>query len=315
MEQPTPKPDHKPNATDSSHAPNGDSNNTEALEKVSPGSDSQPSSEILTERAASTRNMKKSVHWSPDLVTEPTFDSSPKESPSNPEIHSSLSYSDSSLSYSDSSSPYSDSSSPSSDSSSPSSDSSSSVTEKVDVVKNVLGRWGRKLGEATRKAETLAGNTWQHLKTNPSFAEAALGRIVQGTKVLAEGGYDRLFLRTFDTVAGEHLQNYFACYLSTSAGPVMGVVYISSAKLAYCSDNPLSYKSDNQREWSFYKIVIPLYQLKAVNPSSNNANPAEKYIQLISADNQEFWFMGFLNYESAVECLQKAFEANKLQSQ
>ena len=34
----------------------------------------------------------------------------------------------------------------------------------MDTVRNVLGRWGRKVGEATRKAETLAGNTWQHCK-------------------------------------------------------------------------------------------------------------------------------------------------------
>ncbi|KAF1861742.1 hypothetical protein Lal_00026172 [Lupinus albus] len=234
MEQPTPEPERKSNLKDSSHAPNGESNNTGALEMISPGSDSQPSPDILMERAATPGNTKMSVHWSPDLVTEKsTFDSTPNESNSNPNPDSSLSSSDSSLS---------------------SSDSSSSVSEKVDIVKNVLGRWGRKVGEATRKAETLAGNTWQHLKTNPSFADAAVGRIVQGTKVLAEGGYDRIFLRTFDIVAGEHLQNYFACYLSTSAGPVMGVVYISSAKLAYCSDNPLSYQSDNQTEWSYYKV-------------------------------------------------------------
>lgn len=30
------------------------------------------------------------------------------------------------------------------------------------TVRNVLGRWSKKVGEATRKAETLAGNTWQH---------------------------------------------------------------------------------------------------------------------------------------------------------
>lgn len=32
----------------------------------------------------------------------------------------------------------------------------------MENVKGVLGRWGRKMGEATRKAEDLAGNTWQH---------------------------------------------------------------------------------------------------------------------------------------------------------
>lgn len=26
----------------------------------------------------------------------------------------------------------------------------------------MLGRWGKKVGEATKKAEDLAGNTWQH---------------------------------------------------------------------------------------------------------------------------------------------------------
>ncbi|XWS33382.1 hypothetical protein CRYUN_Cryun22dG0077300 [Craigia yunnanensis] len=93
----------------------------------------------------------------------------------------------------------------------------------MDTVRNALGRWGRKVGEATRKAEDLAGNTWQHLKTSPSFAEAAMGRIARGTKVLVEGGYEKIFRQTFEIVPEEQLQNSFACYLSTSAGPVMGV--------------------------------------------------------------------------------------------
>ncbi|MBA0643512.1 hypothetical protein Goklo_027799 [Gossypium klotzschianum] len=130
----------------------------------------------------------------------------------------------------------------------------------MDTVKDVLGRWGRKVAEATRKAEDLAGNTWQHLKTSPSFAEAAMGRIAQGTKVLAEGGYEKIFRQTFETV------------------------------------------------------VIPLHQLKAIIPSTSRVNPSEKYIQVSSVDSHEFWFMGFLNYESAVKCLQEALQQHSLQS-
>ncbi|KAK5792962.1 hypothetical protein PVK06_034095 [Gossypium arboreum] len=178
--------------------------------------------------------------------------------------------------------------------------------EKMDIVKDVLGRWGKKVEEATRKAEDLAENTWQHLKTNSSFTDAAMGRIAQGTKVLAEGGYERVFRQTFETVPKEQLLNSFACYLSTSAGPVMGVLYVSTAKLAYCSDNPLSYKNGNQTDWNFYKVVIPFHQLRAINPSSSKINPAEKYIQVICVDSHEFWFMGFLNYNGAVTCLQEA---------
>ncbi|KAJ8551642.1 hypothetical protein K7X08_021657 [Anisodus acutangulus] len=91
------------------------------------------------------------------------------------------------------------------------------------------------------------------VKTSPSIADAALGRIVQGTKVLSEGGYDKIFRQTFEADLEEQLQNSFACYLSISAGPVMEVLYLSTAKLAFCSDNPLSYKTEDKTEWSYYK--------------------------------------------------------------
>ncbi|CAI0474351.1 unnamed protein product [Linum tenue] len=209
---------------------------------------------------------RKSVHWSPDLVTDSRASNGGDGNPV----------------YLDGSNPY--------ISSSPAGPSTSvSLKERVGNVREFLGRFGRRVGEAAKKAETLAGNTWQHCEY------AALGRLAQGTKVLAEGGYENVFRQTFETVPEEVLQNSFACYLSTSAGPVMGVLYVSTAKLAYSSDSPL--------------VVIPLHQLKAVNPSTSRANAAEKYVQVISVDNHEFWFMGFLNYHGAVECLLDAMHA------
>lgn len=32
----------------------------------------------------------------------------------------------------------------------------------MDSVKDALGKWGKKAVEATKKAEDLAGNMWQH---------------------------------------------------------------------------------------------------------------------------------------------------------
>ncbi|KAE9587119.1 putative GRAM domain, PH domain-containing protein [Lupinus albus] len=178
----------------------------------------------------------------------------------------------------------------------------------LDSVKETFGRWGKKAAEATKKAEDLAGNMWQHLKTGPSFADAAVGRIAQSTKVLAEGGYEKIFRQTFETVPEEQLLKTFACYLSTSAGPVMGVLYLSTTKLAFCSDNPLSYTVSEQTQWSYYKVVIPLHQLSAVNPSTSKTNPSEKYIQIISVDNHEFWFLGFVHYDTAVKSIQGALQ-------
>jgi hypothetical protein len=235
---------------------------------------------------------RKSVHWSPELVSE---------SHANQMNGSDLNSNNTCVNYSSSANDNNDSL-------------SVKVKGTMDTVKDVLGRWGKRAVEASKKAEDLAGNTWQHLKTSPSFADAAMGRLAQGTKVLAEGGYEKIFRQTFETVPEEQLHSSYACYLSTSAGPVMGVLYVSTAKLAFCSDNPLSYKSEGQTEWSYYKVVIPLHQLKAVNPSTSRVNPAEKYIQVISVDNHEFWFMGFLSYNDAVSCLQEALQVHSVQS-
>lgn len=35
-------------------------------------------------------------------------------------------------------------------------------TDKMDSVKDALGKWGKKAAETTKKAEDLAGNMWQH---------------------------------------------------------------------------------------------------------------------------------------------------------
>ncbi|KAF4348925.1 hypothetical protein CsatB_023919 [Cannabis sativa] len=290
LQNPIQDPHPIPDSKDSLHAPNGDG----GWASVEMGSEPQHQAPPPTENQAdpstnrSPTGSKKSVRWSPELVSESTYTNSAATSPdrSNPYVASSPVPPSSSLSFKDS----------------------------VASVKNVLGRWGKTVGEATKKAEDFAGNTWQHLKTGPSFADAAMGRIAQGTKVLAEGGYEKIFRQTFETVPEELLQNSFACYLSTSAGPVMGVLYVSTAKLAYCSDTPLSYKNGDKTEWSYYKVVIPLHQLKAVNPSSSRSNNSEKYIQVISIDNHEFWFMGFLNYNGAVKVLQDALEGRTLQS-
>uniref|UniRef100_A0A7N0TSJ4 GRAM domain-containing protein n=1 Tax=Kalanchoe fedtschenkoi TaxID=63787 RepID=A0A7N0TSJ4_KALFE len=124
------------------------------------------------------------------------------------------------------------------------------------------------------------------VKTSPSLADAAMGIIAKGSEI---------FRQTFDTIPEEKLLDSFACYLSTSAGRVMGVVYISIAKLAFCSDSPLSYKSGEQTvellykfgsaycEMDLFKFLLVLYiVLKAVNPSSSRTNNAEKYVQVMS---------------------------------
>ncbi|KAK4261383.1 hypothetical protein QN277_004388 [Acacia crassicarpa] len=109
---------------DSSPAPSGGGNAT-SLPKES---ESQPPTLAAALSDSATR---KSVRWNPELVKESVFVVSPRESPRY--LYSS-----------------------------PFSSPSFSVKDNLNTVRNVLEKWGRRVGEATKKAETLAENTWVH---------------------------------------------------------------------------------------------------------------------------------------------------------
>ncbi|MCO5562837.1 hypothetical protein L7F22_016472 [Adiantum nelumboides] len=177
----------------------------------------------------------------------------------------------------------------------------------MDIIQDYLNKWRQKFEEVAKKAEEAAGNVWQHMKTGPNMADTAWGRLSQGTRLLTEGGFDKIFRQTFETTPDEQLRKSYACYLSTSAGPVAGTLYISTRKIAFCSDRPLSYQpSPGQTAWSYYKVVVPLDRLQSVTGTSNTNNPSEKYIHTKTVDGHDFWFMGFVNYDKALRNLQAA---------
>jgi hypothetical protein len=160
------------------------------------------------------------------------------------------------------------------------------------------------------KIDVLAGNIWSHMNTGASPLDAARGRMSQGIKLVQEGGFEGLYKAMFGPMAdGEQLRKTYACYLSTSTGPVAGTLYISNLKFSFCSDRPLAYApTPGQTAWSYYKMVMPLEKVKEVIPSFNETKPAEKYIQVVTNDGHDFWFMGFVNYDKGVKNLQLALK-------
>ncbi|EEF50093.1 GEM-like protein 5 [Ricinus communis] len=156
----------------------------------------------------------------------------------------------------------------------------------------------------SKKAEDIARNIWHNLKTGPSVSEAAWGKVNLTAKAITEGGFESLFKQIFETDPNEKLTKTFACYLSTSTGPVAGTIYLSTARVAFSSDRPLSFIAPSGQEtWSYYKVMIPLAKIGSVNPVIMKENPPEKYIQIATIDGHEFWFMGFVNFEKALHHL------------
>ncbi|KAH1120478.1 hypothetical protein J1N35_003638 [Gossypium stocksii] len=163
-----------------------------------------------------------------------------------------------------------------------------------ELVINVFNTW-------SRKAETVARSVWHNLRSGPSVSDAAWGKVNLTAKAITKGGFDSLFKKIFATDPNEKLKKAFACYLSTTTGPVAGTLYLSTARVAFCSDRPLSFVAPSGQEtWTYYKVMIPLSDIGTVYPVVMKENPAsESYIEVVTVDGHDFWFMGFVKFEKA----------------
>ncbi|EYU31864.1 hypothetical protein ABFS82_06G002100 [Erythranthe guttata] len=174
----------------------------------------------------------------------------------------------------------------------------------------------QKFNSWTSKADSTAHNIWHNLKTGTSVSGAAWGKMNLRAKTITGGGFEALYKQTFSTsihINNETLKKTFASYLSTSTGPVAGTLYLSNFHLAFCSDRPLSFTAPSgQQTWSYYKILIPLAKIGSINPVIMRDNQSERYIQVVSTDGHDFWFMGFVNYEKATNHLFDAISTSSI---
>ncbi|KAK1423222.1 hypothetical protein QVD17_18519 [Tagetes erecta] len=163
----------------------------------------------------------------------------------------------------------------------------------------------KKLNAWTNKAETTATNIWTNLRTGPSVTGSAWGKMNLMAKALNEGGYESIYKHHFTIYPNEKLNKTFACYLSTSTGPVAGTLYLSNIHVAFCSDRTLSSIQPNGMEaWIYYKVMIPLEKIVVVNPVTvSGKKQIDKYIQLSTIDGYDFWFLGFVNHDKALKYL------------
>ncbi|GAB2285344.1 hypothetical protein Dimus_019798 [Dionaea muscipula] len=173
--------------------------------------------------------------------------------------------------------------------------------QPVTAIVNTISNVGQTLEHTTRKAETVIGNVYNHLRISPG---AAMSRLATGTKVLAEGGREKVFRQTFGTVPAEELKKTYACYWSsTSSGPVAGTLYITTQRIAFCGENPLCRCTDGSN-LPAAQVEVKVRDLKAVHGAVNQSNPLDKYIKVVTRNGKESRFMGFISYDKALKNLQ-----------
>lgn len=165
----------------------------------------------------------------------------------------------------------------------------------------------KRMNTLGKKADTFAHGVREHVRLGPKITETVKGKLSLGARILQVGGVEKIFKRLFSVREGEKLLKACQCYLSTTAGPIAGLLFVSSEKVAFCSERSIKIPSPKgELPRVHYKVLIPLEKIKGVNQSENIKKPSQKYIEMVTVDGFDFWFMGFLNYRKAFKYLQQA---------
>ena len=163
-----------------------------------------------------------------------------------------------------------------------------------------------RMSKLSQKTDTYMQGFKEHLALGPKISETVKGKLSLGVKVLQAGSMDKVFRQYFRVEKEEKLLKAFQCYLSTTAGPIAGMLFISTEKIAFHSDRPLDLKSPKGRIARVpYKVMIPAKRIKSAAVRENLYNPDEKYIDVVTVDGFDFWFMGFISYTKSLKYLQR----------
>ncbi|ESW14743.1 hypothetical protein PHAVU_007G013900 [Phaseolus vulgaris] len=160
-------------------------------------------------------------------------------------------------------------------------------------------------GPATQCQYSPTTSKQMRLRTN--ISETVKRKLSLGASILRVGGVEKVFKKFFSMEEGERLLKVSQCYLSTTSGPLAGFLFISTYKVAFCSEKSMKVFTQNGHMLRIrYKVVIPLKKIKSMNQTEDTQKPRQKYIEIVTEDNFEFWLMGVLKYQKTFQYLQEA---------
>ncbi|XP_022990118.1 GEM-like protein 4 isoform X2 [Cucurbita maxima] len=156
-----------------------------------------------------------------------------------------------------------------------------------------------------KRADKFAHGVREHVRLGSNISEIVKGKLSLGARILQVGGLRKIYKQLFIDGDSEKLLKAAQCYLSTTAGPIAGLLFISTDRISFCSDRSIKVSSSSGELIRFhYKVVIPVGKIERINESENVKKPSQKYIEIVTVDNFDFWFMGFLNYHKTLQYLQ-----------
>ncbi|KEH44424.1 GRAM domain protein/ABA-responsive-like protein [Medicago truncatula] len=112
-----------------------------------------------------------------------------------------------------------------------------------------------------RKADSLSQKVQEHVRLRANISETIKRKLSLGAQILQVGGVEKVFMRYFSVSEDESLLKISQCYLSTTSGPLAGLLFISNEKVAFCSDRSIKvYNQKGQMCRIRYKVSRELYK-------------------------------------------------------
>ncbi|VFQ82085.1 unnamed protein product [Cuscuta campestris] len=150
--------------------------------------------------------------------------------------------------------------------------------------------------------------------------DSVKGKLSLGAKIVQAWGVGNVFKSNFAFEDGEKLVKTLRCCLWTTAGPIGGLLFISTEKVCFYSERSFNIRrrvvsSPPPVTPIRYKVTIPLSKIKCANGRGDAKKPTKKYVQVMTEDEFEFWFVGFMRHSRTLRCLQEAIVSSRNQCQ
>ncbi|KAI3502047.1 hypothetical protein L1887_30078 [Cichorium endivia] len=132
-------------------------------------------------------------------------------------------------------------------------------------------------------------------------------KLSHGAKMIKLGNQGKIFRKTFGIREGEKVLLASQCYLYTTAGAIAGILFVSTERVAFCSDRSIkTYSTTGQLLKFQYKVSIPLGNIKGVRENMKMRRPSYNHVEIVTVDDFNFWFLGFVNYRKTLRYLRHA---------
>ncbi|KAJ9549464.1 hypothetical protein OSB04_022007 [Centaurea solstitialis] len=120
-----------------------------------------------------------------------------------------------------------------------------------------------------------------HMSLVPKLMEIMKQKLSSSAKILPLGHEAKIFMKNFSSGDSEKLLHTYRCRLYTTAGAITGILFMTTERVAFCSERSLQTYSTTGELLKFqYKVSIPLEKIKGVGESMSTKRPLNKNHQL-----------------------------------